>query len=78
MEIILFLEIMLFAAAFAALHRALRQRVDEAARWEASVAAEMNRSVRMVMPAVRSEDEAALALDRESGYRADTVQPAVL
>lgn len=63
MEIILVLEIVLFAAAFAALHRALRRRVEEAARWEASVAAEMNRSARAVMPLLRvaPDDVTAMA-----------------
>ncbi|MCW5690962.1 MAG: hypothetical protein KIT48_01205 [Pseudolabrys sp.] len=75
MEIILVLEIVLFAAAFAALHRALRQRVEEAARWEASVAAEMNRSARAIPP--RTADGPAPAVDRDTGYRGDTVQSAV-
>lgn len=53
MEIILVLEILLLTAAFAVLNRALRQRVADAARWEASVAAEMNRSARAVTPLKR-------------------------
>jgi len=77
-EIILILEIVLLAAAFAALHRALRQRMDDAARWEASVAAAMNRSARAVPPRPRAADEPPPAVDRDTGYRGDTVQPAVL
>jgi len=34
-KLVLVLEIVLFAAAFAVLHRALARRVAEAARWEA-------------------------------------------
>ena len=76
MEIILILEIVLLAAAFAALHRALRQRMDDAARWEASVAAAMNHSAGAVAPPVRTSDPAP-AGDRDNRYRGDAVQPAV-
>ena len=44
MTIVLVFEILLFAAAFAALHRALRKRVDDALQWEASVSLEASRS----------------------------------
>ena len=81
MEIILVLEIVLFAAAIAALQRALRRRVEEAARWEASVAAEMNRSARAVMPLLRVAPHDVTAMEcfaRDSDYDNDRVRPVIL
>jgi hypothetical protein len=77
-EIILVFEIVLLAAAFVALNRALRQRVEDAARWEASVAAAMNRSVTAVSPSGLTADVRAPNADAVVGYRPDRVQPAVL
>ncbi len=75
------MEIALFVAAFIVLHRALRRRVDEAVRWEVSVALEMNRPARRAAPRPRvaAEDEtAAECLDRDGNYDNDRVRPATL
>ena len=81
MKIILILEILLFAVSFAALQRALRKRVDEAVRWEASVAVEMNRvpGTRAARARVLQADDrlAEPGRDPAAGYR-DRVQPATL
>jgi hypothetical protein len=73
-KIVLIMEIVLFIAAFMALHRALRRRVDEAVRWEVSVTSQIDRSTRRLPPRTRPRSDDDPAPDRLGGYSA--VMPA--